>query len=42
MMGLAPYGKPIYRDHIFNNLLSLKSDGSFEINGEYQTLMKNK
>ena len=35
MMGLAPYGKPTYRDLIFDNILSLKADGSFEISGEY-------
>ena len=29
LMGLAPYGKPIYEDKIINNLIDIKDDGSF-------------
>ncbi|MAH99384.1 MAG: hypothetical protein CMA12_08650 [Euryarchaeota archaeon] len=32
LMGLAPYGKPIYKDLILNNLIDLKIDGSFKLN----------
>ncbi|MFZ1863928.1 MAG: carbamoyltransferase [Polyangiales bacterium] len=35
LMGLAPYGKPIYRDRILNELLDLKEDGSFRMNMDY-------
>ncbi len=35
LMGLAPYGKPIYKDLIFNNLIDLKADGSFKLNLKY-------
>jgi carbamoyltransferase len=35
LMGLAPYGKPIYRDVIYRNLLDLKPDGSFRLNMKY-------
>ncbi|MGB7542696.1 MAG: carbamoyltransferase C-terminal domain-containing protein, partial [Burkholderiales bacterium] len=35
MMGLAPYGKPIYTDRILDNLVDLKQDGSVELNLEY-------
>jgi carbamoyltransferase len=35
LMGLAPYGKPIYRDRIVNELLDLKEDGSFRMNMDY-------
>lgn len=37
LMGLAPYGRPIYRDRILDNLLDLKADGSFRLNMEYFT-----
>lgn len=37
LMGLAPYGKPIYREVILNNLLDLKPDGSFRLNMDYFT-----
>ena len=30
LMGLAPYGKPIYMDKIRENLIDLKEDGSFD------------
>ncbi len=29
VMGLAPYGKPIYVDKIFQNIIDIKTDGSF-------------
>ncbi len=32
VMGLAPYGKPIYKDLILKNLIDLKTDGSFRLN----------
>ena len=35
LMGLAPYGKPIFKDLIFNKLLDLKEDGSFKLNMKY-------
>ena len=35
LMGLAPYGKPKFKDLILNNLLDLKEDGSFRINMKY-------
>ena len=35
VMGLAPYGKPIYKDKILNNLIDVKRDGSFRLNMEY-------
>ncbi len=35
MMGLAPYGKPIYAELIKNNLIDLKSDGTFRLDMKY-------
>jgi len=35
VMGLAPYGKPIYAEKILNELLDLKADGSFRLNMSY-------
>ena len=35
VMGLAPYGKPIYTDIIKNNLIDIKPDGSFRLNMKY-------
>lgn len=35
IMGLAPYGKPIYKDLILDKLLVLKDDGSYYLNQEY-------
>ncbi|CAN5311586.1 carbamoyltransferase [soil metagenome] len=35
LMGLAPYGQPIYRDLILQRLLDLKPDGSFRLNMDY-------
>tara|TARA_B100001123_G_scaffold429299_1_gene547581 strand:+ start:251 stop:2095 length:1845 start_codon:yes stop_codon:yes gene_type:complete len=35
VMGLAPYGEPIYKDKIFKELIDLKDDGSFRLNMKY-------
>ena len=35
LMGLAPYGRPIYRDVILKQLVDLRPDGSFWLNMEY-------
>ncbi|MBL7157982.1 MAG: carbamoyltransferase [Candidatus Omnitrophica bacterium] len=35
LMGLAPYGKPIYKDLILKELINLKEDGSFKLNMKY-------
>jgi len=35
LMGLAPYGEPVYRDRILENLLDLKEDGSFRLDMDY-------
>lgn len=35
LMGLAPYGEPVYKDDILNNLIDIKEDGSFRMNMEY-------
>jgi len=35
LMGLAPYGTPIYEDKIKNNLIDIKEDGSFHIDQAY-------
>ncbi len=35
LMGLAPYGQPVYADRILEQLLDLKADGSFRMNMEY-------
>jgi carbamoyltransferase len=32
LMGLAPYGRPVYQDVIYKNLIDLKDDGSFWLN----------
>lgn len=32
LMGLAPYGQPIYVDQILKELIDVKSDGSFRLN----------
>jgi carbamoyltransferase len=31
VMGLAPYGRPVYRDLILDKLIALKEDGSFQL-----------
>jgi carbamoyltransferase len=35
LMGLAPYGRPIYRDLILERLVDLKADGSFWLDMDY-------
>lgn len=35
LMGLAPYGEPIYRDLILKELIDLKSDGSLAMKMDY-------
>jgi carbamoyltransferase len=35
VMGLAPYGKPVYKDAILKELIDLKEDGSFKLNMKY-------
>jgi len=35
VMGLAPYGRPVYRDLILSELIDLKEDGSFKLNMKY-------
>jgi carbamoyltransferase len=35
VMGLAPYGKPVYVDTIKNELIDIKEDGSFRLNMDY-------
>lgn len=40
MMGLAPYGKPVYKDIILEKLIDLKEDGSIELNMEYFSFLE--
>jgi carbamoyltransferase len=35
LMGLAPYGRPVYRDAILQHLIDLKPDGSFWLDMRY-------
>ena len=35
LMGLAPYGKPVYVQKILDHLLDLRADGSFALNLEF-------
>ncbi len=35
LMGLAPYGQPVYYDAIRSHLIDVKDDGSFRLNMEY-------
>ena len=35
VMGLAPYGRPIYAELIFKYLVDLKADGSFRLDQQY-------
>jgi carbamoyltransferase len=35
MMGLAPYGKPIFKDLILKEVIALFEDGSFQLNLKY-------
>lgn len=40
LMGLAPYGKPVYADLIKNKLVDIKEDGSFRLCLEYFSFME--
>jgi carbamoyltransferase len=35
LMGLAPYGEPVYKNLILSELIDLKPDGSFRLNMKY-------
>ncbi len=35
LMGLAPYGKPIFKDKILKYLIDIKEDGSFHLNQKF-------
>tara|TARA_B100000963_G_scaffold361409_1_gene396603 strand:- start:1093 stop:2928 length:1836 start_codon:yes stop_codon:yes gene_type:complete len=35
LMGLAPYGEPLFKNKILEELLDLKEDGSFKLNMKY-------
>ncbi|MDJ0712153.1 MAG: carbamoyltransferase [Woeseiaceae bacterium] len=35
VMGLAPYGQPVYKDLMLEKLMDLKEDGSFRLNMDY-------
>jgi carbamoyltransferase len=35
LMGLAPYGNPIYKDKIKNNLIDIKDDGTFRLDQKF-------
>ena len=35
LMGLAPYGRPVYKDAILKHLIDLKDDGSFWLDMKY-------
>ena len=35
VMGLAPYGRPIYTQQIYDHLIDVKPDGTFRLNMEY-------
>jgi carbamoyltransferase len=35
LMGLAPYGSPIYKDKIKNNLIDIKEDGTFRLDQKF-------
>lgn len=40
VMGLAPYGKPTYEKLIYDHLIKLSADGSFELNLYYFNYLK--
>ena len=35
LMGLAPYGRPVYRDQILEHLIDLRDDGSYRLDMSY-------
>ncbi len=40
VMGLAPYGKPVFKDKILDHVVSLKEDGSIALNLDYFEFVK--
>lgn len=42
MMGLSPYGKNLYEDKIFNEMIELYDDGSFKVNQKYFNFLADK
>ena len=40
VMGLAPYGRPVYAQTILDNIIDLKEDGSYHLNLEYFNYME--
>jgi carbamoyltransferase len=40
LMGLAPYGEPVYADAIREHLIDVKEDGSFRLNTKYFGFME--
>ncbi len=40
MMGLAPYGEPIYAQQILDNIVDLKADGSVDLNLDYFAFLR--
>ncbi len=42
LMGLAPYGKPVYVEKIKKHLVDLKEDGSFRLNTKYFGFLDSK
>ncbi len=41
LMGLAPYGSPIYYEKILNHLVEVREDGSIKLNMDYFTFTKD-
>jgi carbamoyltransferase len=41
MMGLAPYGQPVYTQKILDNIVDVKSDGSIELNMDYFAFLRD-
>ena len=41
LMGLAPYGRPVYVDTIKDNLIDIKDDGSIKLNMKFFGYMKD-
>lgn len=35
LMGLAPYGRPVFKDLILDHLIDLKDDGTYRLNQDY-------
>jgi carbamoyltransferase len=35
LMGLAPYGKPLYKDIIYKHLIEVREDGSYKLNMDF-------